>query len=259
LHDHRATLSEDSQRRLERNPLRVLDSKAPEDQAIVLGAPRITDYLCAECRDHFERVQTLLNAVGIAYTLDPRIARGLDYYTRTVFEFSSSALGAQSALCGGGRYDGLIASLGGAPTPSVGFALGIERLLMVIDALRGSAAASQRRGISVIALGASARVRAFEIAAALRTALAHGEASFAGLPVVMDYSDAKLDTQLKRADRANSRMAVILGDDELRGGGVVLRDLERREQSGSGPQPSAVALAQWVIERYTAALGERAA
>lgn len=254
LRGRSAELSEDSQRRLERNPLRVLDSKAPEDRATVEAAPRITEYLCAPCATHFARVGELLAAVGIEYTLDPRIARGLDYYTRTVFEFSSDALGAQSALCGGGRYDNLISQLGGPPTPSVGFALGIERLLMIIDAVQEQAPASQRRGIAVIALGEAARLRAFELASAIRTVTAHD-----GLPVVMDYSESKLDTQLKRADRAGARMAVIIGDDEVAAGRFVLRDLEVREQVASSDQMPVAGGAQWVADRYFAALAERAA
>jgi histidyl-tRNA synthetase len=256
LNGQRERLSEDSQRRLERSPLRVLDSKAPEDRAIVEAAPIITDYLCDPCGEHLVRVQQLLSVVGIPYMLDPRIARGLDYYTRTVFEFSSTALGAQSALCGGGRYDNLVASLGGPPTPSVGFALGIERLLMVMETLAAQAP-PERNGIAVIGLGEAARTRCFEIAAALRNTIGKSD-YFGAPPIVMDYSDSKLETQLKRADRAGARMAVIAGDDELASGGVVLRDLERRDQVTSGPLPAATDAALWIIERYVQAIAEPA-
>jgi histidyl-tRNA synthetase len=246
LDSRRASLSADSQRRLERNPLRVLDSKAPEDREIVAAAPLVTDYLCDACRAHFEAVQRLLRASGVAFTVDPRIARGLDYYTRTVFEFSSSALGAQSALCGGGRYDGLIASLGGPATPSVGFALGIERLTMTLDAIRGEASLGRERsGIAVLALGDAARARGFEIAAALRRDPA------GPVPVVMDYSGSKLDAQLKRADKWGARMALIIGDDEVATGTLVLRDLALREQTRLADASLAAILEAYARARQT--------
>ena len=219
---HRASLSADSQRRLERNPLRILDSKAPEDRTLVESAPTMLDVLCEPCAAHFARVCALLDGVGVAYRVDPRIVRGLDYYTRTVFEFVSSDLGAQSTLCAGGRYDGLVASLGGPETPGVGFALGIERFLMIL-AKRGIGGVAPRDGIAVVALGEAARARAVPLLAALRR-------SSGGVAITIDYGDAKIATQFKKADRVNARAALVIGEDELAGGTVVVRDLATRVQ-----------------------------
>jgi histidyl-tRNA synthetase len=215
---HAASLSADSQRRLERNPLRILDSKAPEDAPLIASAPTILDVLCDDCRAHFDAVRAYLDASGIRYVVDPRLVRGLDYYTRTVFEITSDALGAQSTVCGGGRYDDLVASLGGPPTPAVGFGLGLERFLMMVDAARGTVEAP-RRGVQAIALGANARARLVPIVGALR---AHGA------PTFVDYGDRKLTAHFKLADKNRARFALILGDDELAAGEVVLRDLEAR-------------------------------
>jgi histidyl-tRNA synthetase len=216
---HLQSLSEDSQRRLERNPLRLLDSKAPQDQPFLDSAPKFEEYLCGECRAHFERVKAYLTQLGIPFVVNPRIVRGLDYYTRTVFEFVSNELGAQSTVCAGGRYDGLITSLGGPNVPSVGFGLGLERLLMTIAAA-GAAPEVERSGIQVIALGEQARGVLVILAALLRYAL--------NVPIFMDFADRKLLAQLKTADRNNARYALIVGTDELQAGEAVLRDLVER-------------------------------
>jgi histidyl-tRNA synthetase len=218
----RDELSADSQRRLERNPLRILDSKAPQDQAFVATAPSMLDVLCDPCLAHFACVRAMLDEIGIPYVLEPRMVRGLDYYTRTVFEFVSQDIGAQSTVCAGGRYDGLVASLGGPPTPGVGFAMGMERFLMVLEQ-RGGSAAPQRRGIAVVALGEAALARAVPLVAALRRTSDE-------LAITVDYGDAKIGAQFKKADRAGARAAVIVGDDELANGRVVVRDLETRVQ-----------------------------
>ncbi|HKU67481.1 MAG TPA: histidine--tRNA ligase [Candidatus Baltobacteraceae bacterium] len=216
---HAQSLSEDSQRRLERNPLRLLDSKAPQDQPFLDTAPKFEEYLCDACREHFEAVKTYLTQVGIPYVVNARIVRGLDYYTRTVFEFVSDALGAQSTVCAGGRYDDLIKSLGGPSVPAVGFGLGLERLLMTIAA-SGAALESERSGIQVIALGSQARNVLVILAALLRYALS--------VPIFMDFEDRKLLAHLKAADRNNARYALIVGTDELQQGTAVLRDLAER-------------------------------
>ena len=216
---HAAALSEDSQRRLERNPLRILDSKAPQDAELVASAPTLHDVLCGACREHFDAVRGYLDASRIRYVVDPRLVRGLDYYTRTVFEITSDALGAQSTVCGGGRYDNLVASLGGPATPAVGFGLGLERFLLMVAAAQGDAPAP-RHGIQAIPLGPAARARLVPIVGALRT---HG-----GLPTFIDYGDRKLAAHFKVADKNRARYALILGDDELAAGEIVLRDLESR-------------------------------
>lgn len=217
---HIDALSADSQRRLERNPLRLLDSKDERDARFIETAPTFESVLCDACREHFDALKAYLDESGIPYTVNPRIVRGLDYYTRTVFEITSSALGAQSTVCGGGRYDGLVKSLGGPDVPAVGFALGIERFLMMIEAVHGERALP-RSGVQAIALGAQARAALLPLVIELRRSLEE--------PVFMDYEDRKLLAHLKIADRNHARFALILGSDELAAGQMVLRDLEARE------------------------------
>lgn len=217
---HRSELSEDSQRRLERNPLRILDSKAPQDVPFLASAPAFEALLCEPCRTHFAQLRHYLEEAEIPYTINPRIVRGLDYYTRTVFEIISDALGAQSAVCAGGRYDDLVRSLGGPDMPAVGFALGLERFLMIVDT-EATARESQRSGIQLIALGAQARERLVHLLGYLRAA--------GGLSAFMDYEDRKLLAQLKIADRNNARYAAIAGEEELSRGRLTLRDLVTRQ------------------------------
>ncbi len=214
-----ATLSEDSRRRLERNPMRLLDSKDPADAPFVETAPPLESMLCGACREHFEALKAYLDLAGIPFVVNPRIVRGLDYYNRTVFEITSSVLGAQSAVCGGGRYDGLVRSLGGPDVPAVGFALGLERFLMILEAL-AIAGDSPRRGVQAIALGAQARAALVPIVTELRRVLDE--------PTFADYQDRKLLAHLKIADRNRARLALILGSEELAAGELVLRDLENR-------------------------------
>jgi histidyl-tRNA synthetase len=252
---HLATLSDDSQRRARRNPLRLLDSKAPEDQPYIEAAPRFDEMLCEECEEHFARVRALLDAAGLPYRVNPRIVRGLDYYTRTVFEFISGALGAQNSVCGGGRYDDLVRTLGGPPTPAVGFGLGLERFLMVVDA-SGRDAPAENEGIFAIALGEAARTHLFTLVAALRRA---GQ----DVPVIMDYGHVKMEAHLKRAERAGARAALIVGDDELAQRRVGLRDLRRRAQTSLPEKLSAEETAHEVLAWYRdlalAECGERRA
>jgi histidyl-tRNA synthetase len=216
---HRDALSADSQRRLERNPLRLLDSKAAEDQALIKNAPQLDSFLCDPCRAHFDGVKHALDAAGIPYTIDARIVRGLDYYTRTVFEFISDSLGAQNTLCAGGRYDGLIGSLGGPEMPAVGFALGLERFLWAVEAA-GTSEEARREGVQAIAIGSQALQALLPLVAGLRRK--------SGWPIFIDYGDRKLLAQLKMADRNNARYALILGEKELAEGSIVLRDLVTR-------------------------------
>ncbi len=228
---HLASLSEDSQRRLERNPMRILDSKDAADAAYIATAPTLSSVLCQPCRDHFEAVQNALRSANIPFVLNEKVVRGLDYYTRTVFEITSSVLGAQSTVCGGGRYDELVSSLGGPATPAVGFGLGLERFLMILDAL-GIHSETTRSGVQAIALGADARERLFTLVAQMRQ-----ETS---MPVFMDFGDRKILAHLKIADRNAARYALILGSEELAKNEIVLRDLqtrsERRLPLGSGKE-----------------------
>jgi histidyl-tRNA synthetase len=236
---HAAELSEDSRRRLERNPLRILDSKDPADRPFVESAPTFLDVLCEDCRAHFATLCHELELLGIPYVVNPRLVRGLDYYTRTVFEFISGSLGAQSTVCGGGRYDGLVAALGGPDTPGVGFGLGLERFLMMIAAAAGDHI-PPREGVQAIALGEPAKERLLPIVAELRELTPH--------PTFAEWEDRKLTAHFKTADRNNARWAVILGENELASGELVLRDLLAREDRRLPLAASAAEVARTLVE-----------
>lgn len=235
---HIMAMSEDARRRVERNPLRLLDSKDPADLPYIESAPKFESFLCPPCREHFESLKTYLDLANIPFTVNARIVRGLDYYGRTVFEITSSVLGSQSSVCGGGRYDGLVASLGGPDVPAVGFALGLERFLMILQA-RGDQTETPRRGVQAVALGAQARALLAPTVVELRRRL--------GVPVFMDFSEHKLLTHLKIADRNRARYAIIVGSAELAAGEVVLRDLEHRSDRRL-PFDSARVLAELLVE-----------
>ncbi len=216
----REALCSDCQRRSTRNPMRVLDCKVPGCREAMAEAPAIIDHLCPDCAAHFAVVREKLERLGIAYHLDKRLVRGLDYYTRTTFEIHTAALGAQSAVAGGGRYDGLIELLGGPPTPGVGFAVGFDRLAEIV-ALQ-QADFSRPAQLFIAALGPTAQASAFDWQIAL------GEAGF---QVEMDYADHSLKAQMKRADRLRARRVLIVGDNELQTGEAMLRDMATREQT----------------------------
>jgi len=235
---HLESLSADSQRRLERNPLRLLDSKDDNDRPFVESAPTFESILCDDCRAHFDALKAYLDRAKIPYVVNPRIVRGLDYYTRTVFEIVSSVLGAQSTVCGGGRYDDLVKSLGGPDVPAVGFALGLERFLMMLDAMDG-AAPPARRGVVAIGLGSQARAALVPIVNELRRSR--------DAPTYVDYDERKLLAHLKSADRHGARFALILGSDELAAGEIVVRDLETRTD-GRLPLGSGKDLAAALVE-----------
>ncbi|MFI4987119.1 MAG: histidine--tRNA ligase [Alphaproteobacteria bacterium] len=216
LGQHRAALSADSLARLERNPLRVLDSKDEGDKRIVAAAPVFFDYLNESSSTFFAKVTSSLAALGIAYELNPRIVRGLDYYCHTVFEFTTSELGAQGAVIAGGRYDGLAETMGGPPTASVGWAGGIERLAMLTAALP-----AVPRPVAVIPIGSAAETAALKIARELRQR---------NMAVELGYH-GNLARRMKRANKVNARIAILLGDDELKRGSASVRDLDTGAQS----------------------------
>jgi histidyl-tRNA synthetase len=217
---HAAELSETSKARLQTNPLRILDSKDPTDRALIDAAPIITDFLCAQCVAHFEGTQAALRAMGIAFTLNHRIVRGLDYYTRTVFEITSNALGAQSAVCGGGRYDGLVETMGGPPTPGVGFGMGMDRLLIVAEAAGSSLGSTDRTlDVAFVALDDASLTAVVPVMQAARRA---------GLRADVDYTLRKMDKQVKAAAARGAAYAVIVGSDELAAGDATLQDLGTR-------------------------------
>ena len=216
-----ARLCADCQRRIETNPLRVLDCKVPEDQAIIEALPRISDHLCSDCREHFAEVRRELDLLGIPYVLSHRLVRGLDYYVRTTFEVVSRDLGAQNSILGGGRYDGLVRELGGPDIPGIGFALGMERLVMTIPALE----AEPRCAVFLAPLAAGALDHALRVQRELRDA---------GITVLMDHEGRGLKSQMKRADKLGARYVAILGDDELARKEWTVRDMKESTQETLG-------------------------
>jgi histidyl-tRNA synthetase len=222
---HRDRLDADSVRRLETNPLRILDSKNAAMQDIVAGAPDITEHLDTASAEHFAELGRILSAAGVDYTVNPRLVRGLDYYTRTVFEWVTDALGSQGAVCSGGRYDGLVEHLGGAPTPAIGWALGMERLVALFEE-EGGAEPDASPAVYVVAVGDAAAVAAFALAERLRDALpGHG--------VEVNAGGGSFKAQLKRADRSGARYAVVLGENEIAAGEAGLKPLRTDEPQES--------------------------
>ncbi len=210
---------EDCRRRFDRNPLRLLDCKV--DRALAAGAPAMTEHLCDDCTRHFRAVQSYLRALGVRCAIDPGIVRGLDYYTRTVFEVVHPGLGAQSSLCGGGRYDGLVEALGGPPTSAVGFAIGMERLLLALEAEGVTLPKPAGPDVFVAAAGEATRGEAMALTARLRRE---------GLSAETDLCGRSLKAQMKHAGRLGAAFAVVVGEEELARGAVVLRDMARGEQ-----------------------------
>ena len=219
LLDRRADLDEESGRRAETNPLRVLDSKNPDLQPIIDAAPRLLDALDDESREHFDGLCAMLEEAGVGWTLNPRLVRGLDYYTKTVFEWTTERLGAQNAVCGGGRYDGLVEEIGGSPTPGVGFSAGIERLVALL-AESGSAVEPDPPAVWVAAVGTDAARAAPAVAEEVRDA---------GVSAVLDAGEGGFRTKLRRANRSGATLAVIVGDSEAAAGVVSIKPL-RSEQ-----------------------------
>jgi histidyl-tRNA synthetase len=218
---HHAQLDEDSRRRLDGNPLRILDSKQPAMRALIAGAPLLTDALDPESRAHFAALRAGLDALGVAYEVNPRLVRGLDYYSRTVFEWVTDALGAQDAVCSGGRYDGLIAQLGGEPTPAIGFAIGVERVVELLTQAGGVPGAAAPE-IYIVANGERAERAALLLAEQLRDALP-------GRGVLLNLGGGNFKTQFRRADRSGARLALILGDAELDRGVAGVKPLRRED------------------------------
>ena len=216
---HEAALDEDSRRRLRGNPLRILDSKNPDMQRIVAGAPLLLDSLDAESKQHFESLCAHLASAGIEYHVEPRLVRGLDYYTRTVFEWTTDALGSQATVCAGGRYDGLVGQLGGAATPGIGWAMGQERIVMLLEK-QGLAAARSLPQVYVVLVGEKAEIQSFKLAERLRDA-------WPDLKLTINLGGGSLKSQFKRADKSGAQFALVVGDDEMARGVVAVKDLRR--------------------------------
>ena len=208
--------------RLERNPMRILDCKSPVCSEIAKGAPVVLDYLCDECREHFQKVKSYLDAANIEYIVNPQIVRGLDYYTKTVFEFVSDAIGSQGTVCGGGRYDGLLEELGGQHTPSLGFAMGLERLQLVMEAQGCNFPEPSRPDLFIVAMGEKATLKAVEIAKDMRDE---------GFSVVYDLNGRSLRAQMKYADKLGAKFNVVIGDNEVDNKVVSLKDMATGESS----------------------------
>jgi histidyl-tRNA synthetase len=221
---HAGALDEDSRRRLGGNPLRILDSKNPAMQAVVSGAPLLTSHLDDESRTHFQALCGALSSMGIEYIIDPRLVRGLDYYSRTVFEWVTDALGAQDAICSGGRYDGLITQLGGEPTPAIGFAMGEERVVELLQQVQG-AVATPGPDVYVVAVGDAAARESLVITERLRDGLP-------GLRFEVNLGGGNFKAQFRRADRSGAKLALVLGEDELARGVAALKPLRREGAQG---------------------------
>lgn len=215
-------LCEDCRSRFERSPLRILDCKKDSDKLYMADAPKITDCLCEECADHFAKLKELLTSAGISFTHDPRLVRGLDYYTKTAFEIKYPHLGAQSAVAGGGRYDGLIEEMGGNPTPAVGFATGLERLLLALESQNLLPEKNRSVDAYVVALGEKAQAEGFKLLNSLRQQ---------GLSAAMDFAGRSMKAQMKQANKLGAKYSVILGEDEIAEGVVMLRSMEDSSQA----------------------------
>jgi len=223
LSQYKAQLDEDSLRRLETNPLRILDSKVASTREVLVGAPSLDEYLDEESRKHFRRLRELLDAAGIEYTVNPSLVRGLDYYGKTVFEWITESLGAQGTVCAGGRYDGLVEQLGGKPTCAVGFAMGLERLILLLETLELiPEQVNSNADVYVTALGTGAETAALVLAENLRTALPDAM-------IVTHCGGGSFKSQMKKADRSGARYAVILGENEVAEGTAGLKPLRADE------------------------------
>ena len=233
LQAHYEQLDADSRRRLQGNPLRVLDSKNPEMRALIDAAPVLTDHLDPQSQAHFQALCAGLEAIGIPFRINPRLVRGLDYYSRTVFEWITDALGAQDAVCSGGRYDGLIGQLGGEATPGIGFAMGIERLVALMSQ-DGAPAPAPSADVYIVVNGERAAAYGLELAERLRNTLP-------GRRFELNLGGGNFKAQFRRADRSGAALALILGDDELARGVAALKPLRREAGQSESPLPDLAA------------------
>lgn len=235
LAPRRGELCKDCQERFERNPLRILDCKNPSCQAVTTGAPTTLDTLCEDCGTHFSELQALLEAAGVVYRINPRLVRGLDYYRKTAFEVMVEDIGAQSAICGGGRYDGLVEEIGGPTTPGIGFAMGMERVLAALEVQKKLPEVKHTLYARVIPLGEKAQKTGFSLLSRLRRQ---------GIPVSMDLLGRSLKAQLKAADRDGATFALILGEEEIERQVIVLRNLSLGEQTEISMEEAVMAISQ---------------
>ncbi|WP_033783891.1 histidine--tRNA ligase [Pantoea sp. 9140] len=223
LEQHKDVLDEDCKRRMYSNPMRVLDSKNPDVQQLLNDAPQLGDYLDDESREHFSGLCALLDDAGISYTVNQRLVRGLDYYNRTVIEWVTDSLGSQGTVCGGGRYDGLVEQLGGRATPAVGFAMGMERLVLLVQVVNPEFEPTSNVDVYVIASGQGVQSAAMQLAEKLRDEAPE-------LRLMTNFGGGNFKKQFARADKWGARVALVLGEDEVKAGQVVIKDLRRGEQ-----------------------------
>lgn len=220
---HYELLDEDSKKRLEKNPLRILDSKNPDLASLIANAPKLLDVLGGESRSHFDSFCRGLDALNIPYTINPVLVRGLDYYGHTVFEWVTDKLGSQATICAGGRYNLLVEQLGGTPTPAVGFALGIERIILLMETLNLAASKKERVSLFIIATNAEAAIKGLVLAESIRSTHKH-------LEVITNTSGGSFKSQFKKADKSGARFALILGDEELESQTVSIKDLRNQAE-----------------------------
>jgi histidyl-tRNA synthetase len=235
LEQHKEALDEDCKRRMYSNPMRVLDSKNPDIQTLLNDAPQLGDYLDVESREHFDGLRALLDDAGIAYTVNQRLVRGLDYYNRTVIEWVTDSLGSQGTVCGGGRYDGLVEQLGGRATPGVGFAMGMERLVLLVQAVNPEFEPARNVDVYVIASGQGVQSAAMQLAEKLRDHLPE-------MKLMTNFGGGNFKKQFARADKWGARVALVLGEDEQKAGQVVIKDLRNGEQQTLAQADAAAAL-----------------
>lgn len=235
LEQHQDVLDDDCKRRMYTNPLRVLDSKNPEIQALLNDAPTLGEFLDEESRAHFTGLCALLDDTGIRYRINQRLVRGLDYYNRTVFEWVTSSLGSQGTVCGGGRYDGLVEQLGGRATPAVGFAMGLERLVLLVQAVNPEFEPTRVVDVYVIASGQGVQSAAMQLAETLRDANP-------ALKLMTNFGGGNFKKQFARADKWGARIALVLGEDEVKAGQVVIKDLRTGDQQTLAQQDAAATL-----------------
>jgi histidyl-tRNA synthetase len=233
LEQHRTGLDEDSLRRLTTNPLRILDSKDPNTQALLNNAPVLLDYLDAISRAHFEQLQQLLTASGISFQINPRLVRGLDYYGKTAFEWVTDKLGAQSTVCAGGRYDGLVEQLGGKPTPAVGFGLGLERLVLLLQTLELIPEGLQQQADVYLVAAGDVQSAALQLAERIRDDLPY-------VRILTHCGGGSIKSQMKKADKSAADIALILGEDEVNSGTLVIKHLRSDEPQQTLPQAEVI-------------------
>lgn len=245
LSGHVEQLDEDSRRRLETNPLRVLDSKDPQTRALLTDAPRLADFLSEEDRQHFEQLKALLEASGVAFTVNPYLVRGLDYYGKTVFEWVTDSLGAQGTVCAGGRYDGLVEQLGGRPVPAVGFAMGLERLVLLLETLDlVPQSARQEADVYLVSMGESALPTLFTLADQLREAVP-------AAIIQTHCGGGSFKSQMKKADKSGARFALIMGEDELARGEITVKPLRDNREQTTLPLSEAVIHVSGLLDKAT--------